>query len=94
MANEKRCETCTEECPKAGILHETAKGRMYATKEIIALQKKIDNGQLVEVVRCKDCKFYEAGVEYYGGGTKDICRLFKRQMQNDAFCSCGERRCE
>lgn len=45
-----------------------------------------------EVVRCRDCRFYEAGVEYYGGGTKDICRLFKRQMQPDAFCSVGERR--
>lgn len=89
---DKRCETCTEECPKAQMAHDAAVGRMYATKEFIALQKKVESGLLVEVVRCQDCRFYEAGVEYYGGGTKDICRLFKRQMQPDAFCSVGERR--
>lgn len=48
----------------------------------------------VEVVRCKDCKFYETGVEYYGGGTKDVCRLLKRQMLDDDFCSYGERRAD
>lgn len=46
----------------------------------------------VEVVRCKDCRLYEMGVEYYGGGTKDICRLFKRQEREDSFCAHGERR--
>ena len=45
----------------------------------------------VEVVRCKVCKFYETNVEYYGGGTKDVCRLLRRQMQYDDFCSYGER---
>ena len=48
------------------------------------------------VTRCKDCKYYEIGVEYYTGGpdvgTKDICRLLHRQMQDDDFCSYGERR--
>ena len=47
---------------------------------------------VVEVVRCKECRFYETDVEYYGGGTKDVCRLLKRQMQCDDFCSYGERR--
>ena len=46
----------------------------------------------VDVVRCKDCRLYEMGVEYYGGGTKDICRLFKRQEREDSFCAHGERR--
>lgn len=55
MANEKRCETCTEECAKSQMAHEAAVGRMYATKLFVALQKKIESGQLVEVVRCKDC---------------------------------------
>lgn len=49
-----------------------------------------------EVVRCKGCKYYETGVEYYTGGpdvgTKDICRLLHRQMLDDDFCSYGERR--
>lgn len=47
---------------------------------------------VVEVVRCKECRFYETNVEYYGGGTKDVCRLLKRQMQEDDFCSYGERK--
>jgi hypothetical protein len=38
----------------------------------------------VEVVRCKDCKYYEHP-EYYGGGTKDVCRTFKRQTKGDDF---------
>lgn len=45
----------------------------------------------VEVVRCKDCKYYEHP-EYYGGGTKDVCRTFKRQMREDDFCSYGGRK--
>ena len=45
----------------------------------------------VEVVRCKDCRYYET-VEYWPDGTKTVCRLFKRQMLEDAFCSCGERK--
>lgn len=46
----------------------------------------------VEVVRCKDCRFYERDVEYYPDGTKDVCRLLKRQMLEDGFCSVGERK--
>jgi hypothetical protein len=45
----------------------------------------------VEVVRCRDCRYYET-VEYYPDGTKQVCRLFRRQMQEDGFCSCGERK--
>ena len=52
----------------------------------------IPAADVVPVVRCKDCRFYEMGVEYYGGGTKDVCRLIKCQMQTDDFCSYGERR--
>lgn len=42
-------------------------------------------------VRCAECKFYE-NVEYYPEGTKDVCKLFKRQLQPDDFCSYGERK--
>lgn len=43
------CHNCTEKCPQAERAHETAMGRMYATKEFLALVKKIESGQLVEV---------------------------------------------
>ena len=49
------CENCNERCPQAEMAHEIALGRMYATNELIKLVKQIDGGQLVEVVRCKDC---------------------------------------
>lgn len=48
----------------------------------------------VDVVRCRECRLYEMGVEYYGGGTKDICRLFRRQEREDSFCAHGERRAD
>lgn len=52
----KNCMTCTEVCKQAEMAHQIALGRMYATNELISILKKIDNCELVEVVRCKDCK--------------------------------------
>lgn len=83
-------------------IEKTAKGDMSAGVrltvaiiefliELVGLFPAVD---AVEVVRCKDCKFYETGVEYYGGGTKDVCRFLKRQTQEDDFCSYGERRAD
>lgn len=39
----------------------------------------------VPVVHCKDCNFYE--IAEYDAGTKQVCRLLKRQMQEDDYCS-------
>lgn len=66
------------------------------THKVVSVEdvKKAPTVDAVPVVRCKDCRFYEPGVEYYGGGTKDVCRLLKRQMVDDDFCSYGERRDE
>jgi len=46
------------------MAHEAAVGRMYATKLFVALQKKIESGQLVEVVRCKDCEYSDDEISY------------------------------
>lgn len=90
MANEKRCETCTEECAKSQMAHEAAVGRMYATKEFILLQKKIESGQLVEVVRCKDCKYWQ---DNNGGYPHEECRWGHEETPDaDDFCSYGERK--
>ena len=43
-----------------------------------------------QVVYCEDCKFYE--LAEYDEGTKNVCRLLKRQMQKNDFCSYGERK--
>ena len=45
----RNCQNCTEKCPQAEIAHNAALGRMYTTNEFIALQKKIDNGELVKL---------------------------------------------
>ena len=41
----------------------------------------------VEVVRCKDCKFY-----YRMTAETGICKLACRHLGNDGFCSEGERK--
>ena len=43
-----------------------------------------------EMTRCKDCWAYETA--YYEGGTKQVCRLYQRQMHEEDFCSYGEKR--
>ena len=71
------------------MAHEAAVGRMYATKQFVALQKKIESGQLVEVVRCKDCiytrKLYGRLVCKYGTCSGCILR-------EDFFCANGTRK--
>lgn len=45
MRNEKikKCHLCTEKCPQGEMACEIAKGRMYATNEMVKLQKAYDN---------------------------------------------------
>lgn len=76
------CKNCIEKCPQAEMAHEIAKGRMYATNEFVKLVKKIESGQLVEVVRCKDCA--------YG----DMCSIREAMACTDdnGFCWRGKRR--
>ena len=85
------CQNCQEKCPQAEMAHEAAKRRMYATNEFIELLKKVESGQLVEVVRCRDCK--HRGTDYcifhIKGEPADEELL--RKLDND-FCSYGERK--
>lgn len=53
MTYVKHCELCISKCPQAQRAHEAALGRMYATKEFIALQKKIEDGQLVDATEAR-----------------------------------------
>lgn len=81
----KNCMTCTEVCKQAEMAHQIALGRMYATNELISILKKIENGELVEVVRCKDCKHFEFGKFCIF----NYCPVTRKE---DSFCSYGERR--
>lgn len=107
MPNGIQCDLCTEKCPQAARAREAASGRMYATKEFIALQKKVESGQLVEVVRCKDC-VHVTNICLRNGAVLYKCNRFYEQygadygtwdgpapvMPPDGFCSDGKRRCE
>lgn len=88
-----KCELCTEKCPQAVRAHEAAVGRMYATKEFIEMQKKVESGQLVEVVRCKDCRFRLKGKNLCTH-TKNIIFNTGLQVSSEHFCSYGELRKE
>ena len=86
------CQNCQEKCPQAELAHEAAKGRMYATKEFIALLKKVESGQLVEVVRCKDCQKC-----LIDNAKRELHLCMKRpsfpvRVKLDGFCSDGERK--
>ena len=50
----------------------------------------IDNGNITEIVRCKDCKFgvYEKGRGIY----HTRCEILEFLFQDDDYCSYGERR--
>ena len=72
------------------MAHEAAVGRMYATKQFIALQKKIESGQLVEVVRCEGCEYWQ---DNNGGYPREECRWGHGETPDaDDFCSYGERK--
>lgn len=88
MPTIEKCINCTEKCPQAELAHQIALGRMYATNELLALVRKIDSGQLVEVVRCKDCEWLHDGKDFYCC-TKHTGMV---KITPDSFCSYGERR--
>jgi len=82
------CMRCTKPCPQAKLAHETAKGRMYATKELLSYVKKVESGQLVEVVRCEECKHHSEipNTDLY------LCHRTCSGCKADDFCSYGERK--
>lgn len=61
---------------------------LLAVKSAIHCQSVSKDMQ--KVVYCEDCEFYE--LAEYEEGTKNVCRLLKRQMQKNDFCSYGERK--
>ncbi len=94
------CQNCIEKCPQAEMAHESAKGRMYATKEFITLLKKVESGQFVEVVRCEVCKNAEPYDCTIHGTVHHLYKCKKEKgaigygkvVSSDDFCSCGKRK--
>ena len=58
---------------------------IYRTiNEAMSAIEQQPTADVVEVVRCKDCKHYN--------GDSAVCKCMNRAMKGDGFCSCGERR--
>lgn len=86
------CENCNEKCPQAEMAHEIALGRMYATQELVRMAKQVDSGQLVEVVRCKDCIGQSTWFKDAENGC-EVCGMSGMYPKGEFdFCSYGERR--
>lgn len=62
---------------------------MFAMKELAALCKKIENGTLVEVVRCRECIHNYANMIPGGEGCAKCTEL---PITPDFYCKNGERR--
>lgn len=59
--------------------------------QFIGTVLKVKSADVVQVIRCKDCKFYTSMRPDIKTG---ICDLNVHHMGDDGFCSCGERRKE
>ena len=92
MSTVEDCQKCTKPCPQAKLAHDTAVGRMYATNELTVLLKKVECGQLVEVVRCSECKHNMTVVHSTEYGRFIVCEIFSKRHSFDDFCSYGERK--
>jgi hypothetical protein len=97
MGMDRNCQNCTEKCPQAERIQNAALGRMYAMKELVPLLKKIESGELVEVVRCKDCKYWkdtwvapDGKIEHGYCHMEDADDVIVGRWDDD-FCSYGER---
>ena len=88
----RNCQNCAEKCPQAELAHQAALRRMYATEEFIALLKKVGSGELVEVVRCKDCTQWMYEYDDVGLCVTDVPDVDGVQRRADDFCSYGERK--
>lgn len=88
------CNNCTEKCPQAERALETALGRMYATQELVELVKKIEAGELVEVIRCRECTRFNPCKEIEGVSWTGWCNYGEFHTDEEDFCSRGERRAD
>ena len=81
------CELCYMKCPQAAMAKEIAEGRMYATKEMIRLQKELEEYKQLEeqgLLLRLPCKVGDAIYvipskvnykmnELFGGGINGVC---------------------
>lgn len=74
------------------VVHYFASMQTCSKEDILSeISRKIKEAK-EDVVRCGNCKFYEEAEYYPDCGIKCVCRLLKRQMDENDFCSYGERK--
>lgn len=73
------------------------KGLQAVFDRLCELEEKIESGELVEVVRCKDCRWFnKSGYEEDNEHEEDLslhmgfCLHWRRGTQACRFCSYGE----
>ena len=76
------CKNCIEKCPQAKRAHEIGLARMYVTQEFVVLIKKLEAGELTEVIRCKNCGWYRTEDE--------TCGFWSDEGYRDPEHFCGE----
>lgn len=85
----RRCIDTNEEINKGRAKWDSGLWIRYKVfEDAITLAQRVD---AVEVVRCKDCKWCE---ERQGrtGNVYNLCVYLNTWVDEDHFCSCGERR--
>lgn len=61
-----KCDNCTEKCPQEELACEIAKGRMYATNEVVRLQKELKE------IKAKAIDEFVANAERWNNNIKSI----------------------
>ena len=83
MGNEKNKTEFTPEEEKWGVIRVDNLETHWEVK-----------GDIVEVVRCKDCVWYDEKRPYANGHTLYECRNLERFFPSDFFCKDGKRKKE
>lgn len=75
------------------VLLELGKGGIcdYCCMEVLRKLYEAPAADVVPVVRCANCQYFEI-VEYWPDGTKKVCRLLNKQVNENVFCSFGCRK--
>lgn len=76
---------------ETGEVKELFKRENDALKKAIDRIKELSSIDAVEVVRCKDCKYYGKG-NIFEDETFMDCKVLDRYLKDDNYCSFAERR--
>lgn len=96
MANERRLIDGAELISMLPIVEEDKQISLIgAVADVVSMISKCQSVDAVEVVRCKDCKWFASNNngEWYGCPMFNAIRVVPEDAPStDDFCSCGERR--